>query len=398
MSRDIIINDALVELEDYEIKNQIGKGGFGVVFRAIEKKTGKETALKVILQTANLKKQKEQANILREISVPRLLNLPGIVKLIGFRFPLTKEQIEEKKAKKVNLTMTVTDKGRKTEVDLAGAIIVTELMKNGSLDTIVSDYLKTKKCNEKINPTIRSKVIFGVAATMKRVHKNNVIHRDLKLENVFLDDNLEPRIADFGLANAYLGNIGMTMTIRTPYTLAPEIFMDDEDVYCEPVDVYAYAFLLYRMFTNYIEFADGKQIGSSQRYMMKIGRGLRPKKPEECPDVYWELIQDCWRQNPFERLNFDQITEKLKDDKYALEEYGVKTDLDQLHEYQARIDKDEPESNLDFAKSMKHIVDLDGKKLLLKGTVSSDSYDFAKSKSKIPKINNRKTIFNWKRH
>ena len=70
---------------------------------------------------------------------------------------------------------------------------------------------------------------------------------------------------------------------------------------------------------------------------MKIGRGLRPKKPEECPDVYWELIQDCWKQLPSERLTFDQIIEKLKDDKYALEEYGVKTDLDQLHEYQERI-------------------------------------------------------------
>ncbi|KAK8866627.1 hypothetical protein M9Y10_009593 [Tritrichomonas musculus] len=330
MTRYNNINDVLIELEDYEIKNLIGNGGSGVVFRAIEKKTGKETALKVIEQTTNLR-------------VPPLLNLPGIVKILGFRFPLTKEQIAEKTSKRINLKMTVTDKGRKTEVDLSSAVIVTELMKNGSLDTIVSDYLKTKKCNEKINPTIRSKVIFGVAATMKRVHKNNVIHRDLKLENVFLDDNLEPRIADFGLANAYLGNIGMTMTIRTPYTLAPEIFMDDEDVYCEPVDVYAYAFLLYRMFTNYIEFADGKQIGSSQRYMMKIGRGLRPKKPEECPDVYWELIQDCWRQNPFERLNFDQITEKLKDDKYALEEYGVKTDLDQLHEYRERIDIDDNE-------------------------------------------------------
>ena len=76
---------------------------------------------------------------------------------------------------------------------------------------------------------------------------------------------------------------------------------------------------------------------------MKIARGLRPKKHEECPDVYWELIQDCWKQLPSERLTFDQIIEKLKDDKYALEEYGVKTDLDQLHKYQERIDTDEPE-------------------------------------------------------
>ena len=329
----------LVELEDYTIEQLIGKGAFGVVFRAKENKSGKDVALKVVTQTEALKSTKDQLDIFRNISVPRLLNLPGMVKFLGFRSALTKEELFKKDPK--SLKDQTIDRGKKVEFDLSGELIVTEFMKNGSLDLLVSEYLKTDgKVRDKLNPTVRSKIIFGVAATMKRVHKSNIIHRDLKVENVFLDDNLEPRIADFELAKVMMGKIDMTMPVGTPYILAPEIFMDDES-YGASVDVYSFAFLIYKMFTNNIQFADKKPIRSSQQYMMKIGRGNRPKRPDLIPDAYWELVQRCWKQNPEDRPTFDEITEELKNDKYAIEEFGMKTDLNQLHEYQKRIDKDE---------------------------------------------------------
>lgn len=352
MSKDLIINDVLIELENYTIKDQIGKGGFGIVFRATDNTTKKDVALKVIAQAETLKSKKEQEGLLREVTVPRKLNLPGIVKLVGFRFPLTKEvkdKITEKDPKALKLP--IMDKGKKAEADLSGALIITELMKNGSLDSIVSEYLKSDgKKKDKINPTIRSKIIFGVAATMNKVHKANIIHRDLKLENVFLDDDLEPRIADFGLAKVIMNDVDMTMAIGTPYIMAPEIFMDGDETYGVAVDVYAFAFLIYKMFTNTIQFADKKPIRSSQQFMMKIGRGNRPKRPDNIPDPYWELIEDCWKQNAADRPTFEDITNRLKDDKYAINEFGMKTDLAQLHEYQNRICR---EAVPEMAKSMK---------------------------------------------
>ena len=42
-----------------------------------------------------------------------------------------------------------------------------------------------------MNPTIRSKIIFGVASIMKSLHKNNVIHRNIKLSKVLLDEKIE---------------------------------------------------------------------------------------------------------------------------------------------------------------------------------------------------------------
>ena len=65
-------------------------------------------------------------------------------------------------------------------------------------------------------------------------------------------------------------------------------------------------------------------------------------RPENIPDPFWDLIQACWKQNPEDRPTFDQITSELRNDKYALDEFGVKTDLDELHEYQDRVDAFQP--------------------------------------------------------
>ena len=61
-------------------------------------------------------------------------------------------------------------------------------------------------------------------------------------------------------------------------------------------------------------------------------------KSNKIPDHYREIINKCLDENIKKRLSFDEITEILRNDKYALEIGGIKTDLDKLHEYQERID------------------------------------------------------------
>ena len=65
--------------------------------------------------------------------------------------------------------------------------------------------------------------------------------------------------------------------------------------------------------------------------MVRIAKGERPVGPENIPDHYWELIQQCWKQDLEERPTFEEITELFKNDKYAFNEYGMKTNLDELH-------------------------------------------------------------------
>lgn len=54
----------------------------------------------------------------------------------------------------------------------------------------------------------------------------------------------------------------------------------------------------------------------------------RPDRPENIPDHYWELIQLCWKEKPEELPTFEEITKLLKSDKFALKEFGMKTNLD----------------------------------------------------------------------
>ena len=230
---------------------------------------------------------------------------------------------------------------RGEKVDVSGVIIITEF-KNGSLELIVKKYLKNEgKGTEKLNPTIRSKIIFGVAAIMKRIHRHNLIHKLLNLENIYLDDNLEPRIAYFGFNRMMIfDTVNLMMSNKTPFNLAPEV-IEVDFTYDTSIDVYAFAFLIYKMFSNKAEFDTEKPIKTKFQFLNKISRGLRPKRPESISDAYWELINNCWKHYQGDRMTFDEITDELKKDIYAIEEFDMKTDLDQLHEYQKRIDKDE---------------------------------------------------------
>lgn len=109
-----------------------------------------------------------------------------------------------------------------------------------------------------------------------------------------------------------------------------------------------YAFFLYSMFTGNFyekEFPFGKKV-SKIKYFQNILDGLRLSHVPETPDVYWELIEKIWNPclDPSERPSFKEITEILKDDHFALNEFGMKTDLNELHAYQKRIDNEEEET------------------------------------------------------
>ena len=320
-----------VSITDYEIVKILGVGSFGVVFLAKDKKNGgKEVALKVVETILSDNERKDQQNILNEVYVPSYLNLPGIVRLVGFRFPLTNEQKADKSL--VLPKMKYTDiRGAPSATDFSGSIMVTELMPNGSLEKITKQYIKANGKSTILNPTIRTKILFGIAATMKRVHAMKVFHRDLKLENVFLDENFEPRIADFGLAKIVSDFITQTMSIGTPFYMAPELFIDGDEQYTNKVDVYAFGMLIYITFEDQIQLAVKKAVRSSEQYMMNIAKGIRPKKSDKIPELYWDLLCKCWAQDPEERPTFTEITSILRSDEYAIEEYGQQTDLNALH-------------------------------------------------------------------
>ena len=199
----------VVDLDDFDYGDVVGKGGFGEVRRAIDKKTGRECAVKTIfserLEGSRLRRY------IGEIETLAQCNNMFLVPFIGFT---------------PNPPYT----------------IVTEFMPNGALDR----YVRRKPGVAPLSGTQLTAIAIGIAHGMKHIHSKGIIHRDLKAANVLLDSRLFPRIIDFGIARfEEHGRSGMTVKIGTPNYMAPELIQSSD--YDNKVDVYAYAMILYEM-------------------------------------------------------------------------------------------------------------------------------------------------------
>ena len=81
------------------------------------------------------------------------------------------------------------------KIILFDVFLITKYPINGCISTLTTEYLRTNcKSNNKINTTIRSKIIFGIASAMNYLHKKNIINNNLSQEFIYLDENFEPKI------------------------------------------------------------------------------------------------------------------------------------------------------------------------------------------------------------
>jgi serine/threonine protein kinase len=301
---------------DYKEICMFRRGATGEVFLCEHKRPGVLVALKKV---DGRKDRLNRRLFIREIAIPLKLDLPSIVKLIGFRSSeLLPRDCREPRP-----------------------WVITELMPNGGLH----DLLKSKHTGRPtpgFGPTEQSKAVFGVASTMAQIHERSVIHRDLKPSHVSLDANWEIRIGGFHLSRVH--GKRMTMAIGSPVFMAPELFvslpcfwMSDvyDDKYSLPVDVYACGVLLYQFFADkfVLEGMEGP-VGGTQELWTAVGKGRRYKRPIGVPDPFWNLITQCWAHDPADRPSFGRIV------KLMLESNDFTfpgTDLEKYNEYRQRM-------------------------------------------------------------
>ena len=294
-----------VDKSDFQLGKSLGQGACGKVYMATDKRTGQTVALKVLHDTRN---DQDIRMFLREVAVPLKVKSEGIVHVLGFSLP---------------------SEGKE-------ALIVTEFMANGTLaDVMKKKFSGTPEA--KFGPTEWSKALYGIAHTMRQVHRCGAMHRDLKGENVFLDENYEIRIADFGLSKMIKDSVQNTLQIGSPLFMAPELLNDGDGNYDKSVDVYAFAVLVYQTFTKSMQLDRGGNVRSPQQLMLNIMRGARLKRVPEIPDIFWALITRCWDQNPVSRPTFDEIVEEM--DKCQL--VIAKTDMAKYNEYRDRLKSQE---------------------------------------------------------
>jgi len=206
---------------DYELLEEIGRGGQGVVYRAHQKSLNRTVALKVIglghwATEAHLKRFR------REAEAAASLEHSGIVPIY---------EVGEREGS-CYFSMKFIDGGQLDEVARRTPISIRQA----------------------------SELIAKVARTVHYAHKHGILHRDIKPGNILLDAKGEPLLTDFGLARLVETESTVTRTmdvLGTPSYMAPEQAVGNNAAVSSSTDVYGLGAVFYQLLTGHPPFAGG---------------------------------------------------------------------------------------------------------------------------------------------
>lgn len=199
---------------NYKLLKTIEKGKFGVVRLGKHILTGEKVAIKVINKLQQ--KQRTLDEILREVEIMKRLDHPNIIKVFQ--------------------TIDTED----------NFYIIMEYASNGDLfHRLDLGRMDEKEAREKFTQ---------ILSAVRYCHdEQNVIHRDLKPDNVLLDEQNNIKIADFGLSEEFVPGKMLNTFCGTPEYMAPEVFQGQK--FDGPkVDVWSLGVMLYEMLTDTIPF------------------------------------------------------------------------------------------------------------------------------------------------
>ncbi|PON73782.1 Serine/threonine protein kinase [Parasponia andersonii] len=188
--------------------------------------------------------------------------------------------------------------------------IITEYLSGGSL----RKYLHHQEPHS-VPLDLVLKLALDIARGMKYLHSQGVLHRDLKSENLLLDEDMCVKVADFGISclESQCGSAkGFTGTYRW---MAPE--MIKEKHHTKKVDVYSFGIVLWELLTALTPF---ENMTPEQAAFAVSQKNARPPLPSACPMAFSHLINRCWSGNPNKRPHFDEIVSILEGYAEALEQ------------------------------------------------------------------------------
>ncbi|XP_056305854.1 raf-1 proto-oncogene, serine/threonine kinase a isoform X5 [Danio aesculapii] len=168
------------------------------------------------------------------------------------------------------------------------------------------------------NPTPEQFQAFrNEVAVLSYLHAKNIIHRDMKSNNIFLHEGLTVKIGDFGLATVkarWSGSQQVEQPSGSILWMAPEVIrMQDNNPYSFQSDVYSYGIVLFELMTGELPYS---QIGNRDQIIFMVGRGyLSPdlsKLYKRCPKAMKRLVVDCIKKSKDERPLFPQILSSIE--------------------------------------------------------------------------------------
>ncbi|XP_046823616.1 calcium/calmodulin-dependent protein kinase type II delta chain isoform X11 [Vespa crabro] len=254
--------------DNYDLKEELGKGAFSVVRRCVQKSSGLEFAAKIIntkkLSARDFQKLEREARICRKLQHPNIVRLHDSIQEENYHY------------------------------------LVFDLVTGGELfeDIVAREFYSEADASHCIQQILES---------VHHCHYNGVVHRDLKPENLLLASKAKGaavKLADFGLAievsgesQAWFGFAG------TPGYLSPEVLK--KEPYGKPVDIWACGVILYILLVGYPPFWDDDQ----HRLYAQIKAGSYDYPSPEWDTVTPEaknLINQMLTVNPSKRITANE--------------------------------------------------------------------------------------------
>lgn len=147
----------------------------------------------------------------------------------------------------------------------------------------------------------------GVGEALAFLHQNNILHRDIKMENVLIDPNFEVKLIDFGFAR-FLKEGERTRTLCfTKYAVSPEMALLKP--YTNKVDVWAFGILMYELAFGRLPFSEDnifKEIKDFAHFKRKMEKEDFPQWPSHSKE-FIDLMEGIFIYPPEERLSMDQV-------------------------------------------------------------------------------------------
>ncbi|KAK4144938.1 kinase-like domain-containing protein [Dichotomopilus funicola] len=264
------------DVPPYQLQELIGKGNYGRVYKATDVNTKALVAVKIINieegDTLNPKLADTYSEFMHEFSALKMLSESG--------------------AKNINLTLDALPVGQ-------AMWMVTEYCAGGSVATLMKPTAPGGLQEKWIIPIVRE-----VAEAIYWVHKEGIIHRDIKCANVLVTEAGSVQLCDFGVAGIVESKLDKRTTfIGTLNWMAPELF-DPEPAYSTPVDIWAFGSLVYELASG---FPPNVMAGFNVQQLGQYIKHHAPRLEGDYSDQIKDLVAFCLVEDPAKRPTIQEI-------------------------------------------------------------------------------------------